>query len=568
MRIKQIILITGILCFSNYNLFAIKGPKAEWPVNGQVINQIDPMFLWKYSDKPNIQYEIKIARDKDFKMDVIIIKTIKPNLKLTVPFLKRGLSYFWTIRAEYMDGSGNKKVSDWSHLQKKDSKSYLFKVSENAQGYTGFKPKPVYPISNLEIGSLQPEFVWEFPEHQDADFMVMNNKGEFIPPVYNQINYRLVISTSPDFKSNSKEFKILVNNRNLILSIPCLLPGTKYYWKVKASFFNPIVDKDIETDWAITDPISGDFYSFSINKDAIGSFSFEEGLKEEIFDHYKLASVEKITSSKGNSFSPAISMDGQKLAFCSDGLGQIEIFVKNLNERRGGEMRKTISNKNQKNLNPFFLNNDTELAFYSNRYRDDVWHLFTSNRGTGLTIRTNGMGMKENLDKFNLYGSCSITGKLIYTVKFEESQPYYIYMLDSDDGSITQLRPGILPDIRDDNKVVYCSDETGNFEIFLVDLEGRSVFNQTIITSDPAADYDPAFSPDQTRIAFTSNHSGNSDIWIMDVNGTNVRQLTFHPLVDRRPQWADNETIVFQSNRFINGQGEPVYDIYRMNVTR
>ena len=84
----------------------------------------------------------------------------------------------------------------------------------------------------------------------------------------------------------------------------------------------------------------------------------------------------------------------------------------------------------------------------------------------------------------------------------------------------------------------------------------------------PATDYDPAFSPDGTRIAFTSTRAGNSDIWIMDSDGSNPTQITFHPLVDRRPQWVDNGVIIFQSNRYIGKDGETVYDIYRMNVNR
>ncbi|MFW5879570.1 MAG: TolB family protein, partial [bacterium] len=277
----------------------------------------------------------------------------------------------------------------------------------------------------------------------------------------------------------------------------------------------------------------------------------------------------KITSGDDNCFYPAVSMEGKYLSYVSDKLERFELFVKNLDERMGsGETRKTNSQKNKMNFSPFWLHNDREVGFFSNRYNDKYWHLFTSNRGTGVTILTTGLDITENTENFNLFGSCSTDGRIVFTVKFPQDELYLLYLLDLNDNSLTQLRPGMFPDIRDDDRIVFSSDETGNFEIWMVQLEGRSVFRPTILTSNPSYDFDPALSPDGSMIAFASNRSGNTDIWVMNSDGTNLRQITYHPMADRRPQWVNSQEVIFQSNRGLDKDGNPVTNIYKIRVGR
>jgi Tol biopolymer transport system component len=66
---------------------------------------------------------------------------------------------------------------------------------------------------------------------------------------------------------------------------------------------------------------------------------------------------------------------------------------------------------------------------------------------------------------------------------------------------------------------------------------------------------------DTADIAFTSNRSGNYDIWVMDENGGSLRQLTTHPASDYLPRWSpDGSRIAFVSER--DGR----YAIYVMNA--
>jgi TolB protein len=60
-------------------------------------------------------------------------------------------------------------------------------------------------------------------------------------------------------------------------------------------------------------------------------------------------------------------------------------------------------------------------------------------------------------------------------------------------------------------------------DIFLKHPEGAAL---TQLTSDPADDIQPQFSPDGDRVVFSSNRTGNWDVWIVNRNGTGLTQIT------------------------------------------
>jgi TolB protein len=57
-----------------------------------------------------------------------------------------------------------------------------------------------------------------------------------------------------------------------------------------------------------------------------------------------------------------------------------------------------------------------------------------------------------------------------------------------------------------------------------------------------------AISPDASRVAFEGFTSGNPDIYVVGVDGTGLRQLTTDPATDQYPQWSpDGTTIVYDN---------------------
>ena len=72
----------------------------------------------------------------------------------------------------------------------------------------------------------------------------------------------------------------------------------------------------------------------------------------------------------------------------------------------------------------------------------------------------------------------------------------------------------------------------------------------TQLTSHPAKDWNPAWSPDGEEIAFGSYRQGNEDVWVVSRKGGEPRQLTRHEAGDGLAIWSPEERrLVFRSNR-------------------
>ena len=93
------------------------------------------------------------------------------------------------------------------------------------------------------------------------------------------------------------------------------------------------------------------------------------------------------------------------------------------------------------------------------------------------------------------------------------------------------------------------------------------------VTLAPGWESAPALSPDGGLIAYSSDESGNADIWIVDVRGGNAIRLTDDPASDTDPAWfPDGSALAFTSDRGGStcdlespaGSGEPPRCWYRM----
>ena len=106
--------------------------------------------------------------------------------------------------------------------------------------------------------------------------------------------------------------------------------------------------------------------------------------------------------------------------------------------------------------------------------------------------------------------------------------------------------------------ISFASNRTGNFDIYVVDINGKNLRN---LTNHPADEFDPTWSPDGRFLAYASNREGNFDIYVMDMKKKEHHQLTHHLKDDLFPAWSpDGKWIAFSSKR----AGNP--DIYKTNI--
>jgi len=114
--------------------------------------------------------------------------------------------------------------------------------------------------------------------------------------------------------------------------------------------------------------------------------------------------------------------------------------------------------------------------------------------------------------------------------------------------------PAISPD---GQMLVYASTRhRKTADIYMKRVDGTTV---TQLTSDPANDVMPTFSPGGERVAFASNRSGNWDIYIVDVAGGQPWQVTNSPSDEVHPSFSpDGKRLVYCTYGSESGQWELV----------
>lgn len=97
-------------------------------------------------------------------------------------------------------------------------------------------------------------------------------------------------------------------------------------------------------------------------------------------------------------------------------------------------------------------------------------------------------------------------------------------------------------------------------DIWLADHNGK---NPQRITTHPADELAPVFSPDGKSIAFTARYDGNTDVYVVGIDGGQPKRLTWHPGPDTVAGWSvDGKRVLFASPREVAlGRSNQLYEV-------
>jgi Tol biopolymer transport system component len=103
----------------------------------------------------------------------------------------------------------------------------------------------------------------------------------------------------------------------------------------------------------------------------------------------------------------------------------------------------------------------------------------------------------------------------------------------------------------DSKSIVFSGYRDGGYDLWEVGADGG---NQHMLTEGTFDDREPIFSHDGTRIAFSSDRGNplgsDNNIWVLDVRTGALTELTTNPAEDTMPAWSpDDKNIVFISSR-------------------
>jgi Tol biopolymer transport system component len=157
-----------------------------------------------------------------------------------------------------------------------------------------------------------------------------------------------------------------------------------------------------------------------------------------------------------------------------------------------------------------------------------------------------------------LYFSGSTGGEYyIYYVR-ESGPPYSPILLSFESGN--NYAPQATA-----NGAVFYSDRAGNDDIMWIPGGGSAETYETYLTTNPYDDRYPCLSPGDSLVAFASNRSGNWDIWLMDVQGEahGIWQLTNSPEDETYPAFNPaGDMVMFHRD----GLGIAVVDVATRQV--
>jgi len=95
-------------------------------------------------------------------------------------------------------------------------------------------------------------------------------------------------------------------------------------------------------------------------------------------------------------------------------------------------------------------------------------------------------------------------------------------------------------------RIVFSAGDPHAEDIFVVNVDGSELQQ---LTTDPAAEFDPAWSPDATQIAYRHQPGDDrtTEIWVMNADGSSPHAITTNEVADWGPCWTPDGRVSWNS---------------------
>ncbi len=243
---------------------------------------------------------------------------------------------------------------------------------------------------------------------------------------------------------------------------------------------------------------------------------------------------------------PRFAPDGNTIAFIRS-FGEIvqELFVASL---AGGEPRQLTFDKTE--IDGAAWSADGKNIVFASMRRNNSQMRLWQIAATGGEPELIALGGKN-------LGNPAVApdGRTIAFV--EDSQDMNIWRIEPERFPAREAFRKFIASSRNDNsphfsldgkRVVFASDRTTSYEIWIADADGSNARQLTDLQNSPSGS--PRFSPDGRFVVFDAQIAGNGDIFVVPADGGTIRRLTEADSFDFMPSWsADGNSIYFASNR-------------------
>ena len=140
--------------------------------------------------------------------------------------------------------------------------------------------------------------------------------------------------------------------------------------------------------------------------------------------------------------------------------------------------------------------------------------------------------------------------KKVLFIAAKDDGKRHVYMMDSNGANVRAITSGVgneaTPAFLPGGKIVFASDRTGRWQIYICRLDGSQV--RPLTTSTRHSSYAPTPTRDGS-IVFVSDETGNDELYAMNPDGSRVFQITRGGFTNANPVVSEEGLVYYSSAR-------------------